>query len=138
MTVASADTPAEHAKAPTEHEGLSSWVEDWRQDHGASPSVTTVIVDAMARYLAHLRASGRSSRTLSGIRSDLNAAGHLVLMYDAPKNGPILEHFTLPPWKLEFKRKFSDSPARVARYRRSLEGFANHLKECGVLPRDGG
>ena len=128
MTVADADAPEEHAASPTEREGLSRWVEDWRQDHGSSPSVTTVIVDAMARYLAHLRASGRSYRTLSGIRSDLNAAGHLVLMYDAPKNGRILEHFTLPPWEFEFKRKFSDNPARVTRYRRSLKGFAKHLK----------
>ena len=26
----------------------------------------------------------------------------------------------LPPWALEFKRKFSDNPTRAARYRRGL------------------
>ena len=83
--------------SPAEKEGLDNWVEDWRQDHRASPRVTKVIADAMARYLAHLRSIGSSPRTMSGIRSDLNAAGHLVLMYDAPKGNRILEHFDGPP-----------------------------------------
>ena len=121
---------------PAEREGLTGWVEDWRQDHGANPRVAKVIIDAMARYLSHLRAQGSSPRTLSSIRSDLNAAGHLVLMYDAPKGDRILEHFFGPPWEFEFKRKFTDQPNLVARYRRSLEGFARFLKECGGLPKD--
>ena len=124
--------------SPAEREGLDGWVEDWRQDHGANPRVTKVIVDAMARYLAHLRSTGGSPRTLSGIRSDLNAAGHLVLMYDAPKGARVLECFDGPPWTFEFKRKFTDSPALVARYRRSLEGFARFLRERGELPKDDG
>lgn len=129
-----AEIREESEGSPAEREGLSGWVEDWRQDHKTSPRVAKVIVDAMARYLAHLRASGSSPRTLSAIASDLNAAGHLVLMYDAPKNSRILEHFDGPPWTYEFKRKFTDSPALVARYCRSLEGFARFLKEQGELP----
>ncbi len=128
----------ENDGSPAEREGLSGWVEDWRQDHSASPRVAKVIVDAMSRYLAHLRASGSSPRTLSGIRSDLNAAGHLVLMYDAPKGNRILEHFDGPPWTVEFERKFTDGPALVARYRRSLDGFARFLREQGELPNDDG
>lgn len=123
---------------PAEREGLSRWVDDWRQDHSASSRVTKVIVDAMARYLAHLRATGTSPRTLSGVCSDLNAAGHLVLTYDAPKGSRILEHFDGPPWTYEFERKFTDSPALVARYRRSLDGFARFLREQGELPNDDG
>ena len=57
-------------------------------------------------------------------------------MYDAPRGKRILEHFDGPPWKFEFERKFTDRPALVARYRRSLEGFAHFLKECGDLPKD--
>ena len=114
--------------SPAEREGLEGWVQDWRQDHGAMPRVTRVMVDAMARYLAHLRASGRSPRALSAVRSDLNAAAHLVLTYDAPKGGRVLTHFDHPPWEFEFRRKFSDSPTLVARYRRNLEGFARFLK----------
>ncbi len=126
----------ESEASPAEREGLDGCVDDWRQDHSASPRVTKVIVDAMARYLAHLRSGGSSPRTLSGIRSDLNAAGYLVLMYDAPKGTRILECFDGPPWEFEFKRKFTDSPALVARYRRSIEGFARFLRECGELPQD--
>lgn len=122
--------------SPAEREGLAGWEDDWRQDHGASSRVSRVIIDAMARYLAHLRARGTSSRTMSAVRSDLNAAGHLVLMYDAPRGKRILEHFDGPPWEFEFKRKFTDSPALADRYGRSLEGFAGFLKECGDLPKD--
>jgi hypothetical protein len=126
----------ESEATPTEREGLSGWVEDWRQDHSASPRVSTVIVDAMARYLEHLRTSGTSPRSISGIRMDLNAAGHLELMYDAPRGKRILEHFAWPPWELEYRHKFNDAPNLVARYRRSLEGFARFLKESGDVPKD--
>ena len=129
---------AESDGTPAEREGLAGWVEDWRQDHSASPRVTKVIIDVMARYLAHLRATGTSPRTLSGVCSDLNAAGHLVLMYDAPKDSRIIEHFDEPPWTFEFERKFTDSPALVARYRRSLDGFGRFLRESGELPNDDG
>jgi len=131
-----AEIHEEHGASPAEREGLDGWVDDWREDHSAAPCVTKVIVDAMARYLAHLRAQGSSPRTLSGIRSDLNAAGHLVLIYDDPKGNRILTNFDGPPWEFEFKRKFTDSTALVERYRRSLEGFAHFLRERGELPKD--
>ena len=133
-----AEIREESEASPAEREGLDGWVEDWRQDHSTSTRVASVMVDAMARYLAHLRASGSSSRALSAVRSDLNAAGHLVLMYDAPKGNRILAHFDGPPWEIEFKRKFTDSPALVARYRRSLEGFARFLRKSGEVPKDDG
>ncbi len=40
-------------------------------------------------------------------------------------------HFDGPPWGAEFRRKFTDRPALVARYRRSLDGFARFLEEAG-------
>jgi ATPase family associated with various cellular activities (AAA) len=48
-----AEIREENNAPPAEREGLAGWVEDWHQRHGASPLVTEVIVDAMARPLAH-------------------------------------------------------------------------------------
>jgi hypothetical protein len=90
----------------------------------------------MARYTLHLKSQGASSRKLSGVYDDLNAAGMLVMMYDAPtgKNAErILSHFGAPPWDLEFERKFSDSSSAIARYERNLEGFARFLQQSGLL-----
>ncbi len=115
--------------SPADREGIAGWVEDFRQDHAAGGRAALVMVEGMARYLAHLRAAGRSPRALSAVRSDLNAAGHLVLMYDAPTVNRVLCHFDEPPWVFEFKRKFSESPTLVSRYRESLQGFAQFLRE---------
>jgi len=133
-----AEIREENHAPPAEREGLTGWVEDWHQQHGASPRMTKVIVDAMARYLAHLRTTGTSPRTLAGVGSDLNAAGHLVLMYGTLKNNRILEHFEGPPHRFEFKRKFTDRPALVARYRRNLDGFARFLRAGGELSNEDG
>lgn len=126
----------ESQQSPADRLGLTRWVESWGKDHDTSERVTKIIVEAMARYLEHLHSTGVSPRTISGVRSDLDAAGHLVLMYDAPKGKRILEHFGRPPWVFEFERKFTDRPNLVERYRRSLEGFAHFLKESGDLPGD--
>jgi len=136
-----ADIREEQGLSPAEREGLSCWIEDWRVDHDASPEVSAVIVEAMARHLAARRASGASPRTLAPLRSDLNAAGHLVLMYDEPKRRAsrysILRCFDSPPWEISFARKFDDSPRAVARYERNLEGFAQFLRDSGELkPED--
>jgi hypothetical protein len=88
-------------------------------------------LDMQARYLLHLRSEGKSQRTLSRVYSDLEAAGMLVIMYDYPKGkkkAEILELFSDPPWTIEFRRKFSDSPNTIARYERNLKGFAHFLK----------
>jgi hypothetical protein len=60
----------------------------------------------------------------------------LVMMYDAPKNEEVLRHFYYPPWDFELKRKFTDSPSLVARYKKSLEGFSRFLQREGLLPSD--
>ena len=131
-----AEIREEHTAPPAEREGLAGWVKEWQHQHGARPRVTKVIVDAMARLLAHLRATGTSPRTLTGVCSDLNAAGHLVLIYGSLEDNRILEHFAEPPYCFEFKRKFTDRPALVARYRRNLDGFARFLREHGELPSE--
>lgn len=131
-----AEIREENNAPPAEREGLASWVEDWHQQYGVSPRVTKVIVDAMARHLAHLRVTGTSPRTLTGVCSDLNTAGHLVLMYGTIKNHRIMEHFAEPPYCFELERKFTDRPPLVARYRRNLDGFARFLKERGELSNE--
>jgi hypothetical protein len=128
-----------HSKPPAVREGLVSWVKDWQQDFNANRQAAEIIVDAMARYTLHLKSQGASSRKLSGVYDDLNAAGMLVMMYDAPEGKDaerILSRFDVPPWDLEFERKFSDSTSALARYERSLEGFARFLRQSGLLPKE--
>ena len=121
----------ESLESPIIRAGLNDWVDEWRQSYDISKNTTNIIVDAMARYLLHLRSEGKSPRTLSGVYSDLEAAGMLVIMYDYPKGkkaAEVLDLFSDPPWTIEFERKFSDSPSAIARYERNLKGFAHFLK----------
>jgi DNA polymerase III delta prime subunit len=116
---------------PMVRAGLSDWVEDWYEDYDVSKDIINIVVDAMARYILYLQSEGKSPRILSGVYSDLQAAGMLVMSYDYPQEGTaseILDLFSFPPWTIEFKRKFSDSSNAIARYERNLEGFANFLK----------
>ena len=121
----------ESVESPIVRSGLSDWVDEWHQDYGIDKHVANIIVETMARYLFHLRSEGKSHRTLSGVYSDLQAAGILVIMYDYPKGknkAEILDLFSDPPWTMEFTRKFSDSPGAIARYEHNLKGFARFLK----------
>lgn len=121
----------ESTESPVIRAGLSDWAEDWQQSYDIEKDIVEIIVDAMARYVLHLRSEGKSQRTLSGVYSDLQAAGLLVLMYDYPKRKKkpeILDLFSGPPWPIEFRRKFSDSPNAIARYERNLKSFARFLK----------
>ncbi len=126
-----ADIREEALEPPVVRAGLSDWVNDWYEDYDISKDIIKIIVDAMARYILYLRSKGKSPRTLSGVYSDLQAAGMLVMSYDDPEEGTaseILDLFSSPPWTIEFKRKFSDSPNAMARYERNLEGFADFLE----------
>jgi len=121
----------ESTGTPISRAGLDDWVDEWHESYNISKKIANIIVDAMARYILHLRAEGKSPRALSGVYSDLQAAGMLVIGYDYPirKKAPeLLNLFSEPPWTLEFKRKFSDSPNLVARYKQNLNDFARFLK----------
>jgi hypothetical protein len=126
----------QHSKPPAIREGLITWAREWQQDFSANRSAVEIIVDAMARYTLHLKSQGVSPRKLSEVYADLNAAGMLVMMYDAPKGKNaerILSRFDGPPWILEFERKFSDSSSAITRYERNLEGFGRFLQQSGLL-----
>ena len=102
----------------------------------AYPLATETILDAMARFLIHLRDRGVSPRTLSGIAHDLNAAGLLIMMYEPPRRRQrrnVLESFSMPPYEFEFSLKFSDAPTATNRYRRSLERFAQFLADSELI-----
>jgi hypothetical protein len=129
----------QYAKPPALREGLMSWAKEWQGDFSANRLATETVVDAMARYTLHLRSQGASSRKLSEVYDDLNAAGMLVMMYDAPKGKDaerILRRFDGPPCTFEFRRKFSDSSNAIARYERNLEGFGRFLRKSGLLRYD--
>jgi len=129
----------ESSEPPAVREGLRGWVNAWQDDFGAHKKAAEIIVDAMARYTIYLKSQGASPHKMSGVYNDLNAAGILVMTYDAPKSRSaetILRHFSYPPWDVEFKRKFSDSPNAIARYQKSLEGFSCFLQESGMLPKN--
>jgi hypothetical protein len=118
-------------ESPIIRAGVGDWVDDWRKSFHIDKKVANIIVNAMARYLMHLRSEGTSPRALSGVYSDLEAAGMLVIMYDYPKGkkeAEILDLFYDPPRTTQFKRKFSDSPNAIARYERNLKGFARFLE----------
>ena len=125
------DIRQEALEPPMVRAGLSDWVDDWYEDYDVRKDIINIVVDAMARYILYLQSEGKSPRTLSGVYSDLQASGMLVMSYDYPEEGTtseILDLFSFPPWTIEFKRKFSNSPNAIARYERNLEGFANFLK----------
>jgi hypothetical protein len=121
---------------PAEREGLNFWIKKWKGDADANPKAAQVLVDAMARYILHLKEKGISPRTLSGLYSDFDAAGMLVFMYYAPKVRDVLACFGSAPCTFEFERKFTDSPRLIARYERNLEGFSLFLRQSGLIPDD--
>lgn len=112
---------------------LANWAKAWRDDQSADAKAAKILADAMGRYLAELETKGRSPRALSGIESDLQAAGMLVFDYEAPKGKRVLDSFESVPCESEYRRKFSDSPNATARYRRSVEGFSRFLLEAGLV-----
>lgn len=129
----------QHSKPPAVREGLITWVKDWQQDFGANRPAAEIVVDAMAQYTLHLKSQGASPRRLSEVYDDLNSAGMLVMMYDAPKGKNaerILELFAGPPWIFAFERKFTDSSSAIARYERNLEGFGRFLQQSGLLRKE--
>jgi hypothetical protein len=129
----------ESSEPPAIREGLMGWVKDWQYDCNANKQAAEIIVDAMARYTLYLKSQGAPSRKMSAVYDDLNAAGMLIMMYDAPKGRnakKVLGNFYDPPWRYEFSRKFSDSPNAVTRYKRNLKGFSRFLQEMGMLPKE--
>ena len=70
---------------------------------------------------------------MSGVRGDLNAAGFLVMCCDAPKGKAVLDSFDSGPAEYEFRRKISDSPHALARFRSTWLNFGKFLRDSGLL-----
>lgn len=114
-------------------ETLRRWFEDvLRADApGSASNAVRALADAMARYMLSREQAGASPRALAALRSHLQAAGILVLMYDGSRGARVLDKFrSAAPYTYEFARKFTDSPPLVTRYARSLAGFARFLAEA--------
>ncbi len=118
---------------PAEREQMLGWGRDWRHDLQANAKACEILVDAMARFTTHLKARGTSPRTMSGVYGDLNAAGFLVLGCDDPKGKDVLESLGGEPPEYDFRRKFSDSPRALARFRSTWEDFGRFLRDSGML-----
>jgi len=124
--------------SPAEREGLLGWCGDWREDFDADARACEILVDAMARFTTHLKARGASPRTMSGVYGDLNAAGSLVMCYDAPKGKDVLNSFGSGPSEYEFRRRISDSPRALARFRSTWEAFGTFLGDSSTIDDSSG
>ncbi len=119
--------------SPAEQEGLLRWSDNWRDDFTADEQACQILVDAMARFTMHLKARGASPRTMSGVHGDLNAAGYLVMCYDAPKGKDVLDSFGTGASEYEFRMKISDSPRAWARFESTWKAFGTYLRDSGML-----
>ena len=123
------------AEPPIIQVGISDWVDDWSGDYSISTDVTYMIVDAMARYILHLRAQGKSSRIISEVLNDLQIAGLFLVKYETPKKAKrfdLSKLFAFPPNTTDFKRAFIDSDIALDRYQSNLTGFADFLNKRGT------
>ncbi len=110
--------------------GLAHWMDEWSRSYLANKNITYSIVDAMARYIMHLRAEGKSSRKISEVLHDLQIAGILVLEHNAPgkkKHFSLLDLFATPN-SLDFMIEFTYSPSALERYESNLRGFVDFLE----------
>jgi len=124
--------------SPAEREGMLGWCGNWRDDFNADARACEILVDAMARFTMHLKARGTSPRTMSGMYGDLNAAGFLVMCCHAPKGKDVLDSFGSGPSEHEFRRKISDSPRALTRFRSTCDAFGRFLRDSGMLDDGGG
>jgi hypothetical protein len=75
---------------------------------------------------------------MSGVYGDLNAAGFLVMCCNAPKGKDVLDAFASAPSEYEFRRKLSDSPRALTRFRATWDAFGTFLRDSGMLDGGGG
>jgi len=127
------DLRAPETRSPAEREGLLDSASYWAKDYGVDAKACEMLVDAMASYALHLRAKGASPRKLAAVHGDLDAAGLLVMRCEPPKARNVLASFSSVPCTYEYRRMISDSPAAMARYRRTLEGFAAFLRDAELI-----
>ncbi|MHB8876385.1 MAG: hypothetical protein ACYC8T_22050 [Myxococcaceae bacterium] len=91
-----------------------------------------MLVDAMARFMMHLKAQGASPRTVAGVRGDLNTGGFLIMCCDAPKGRAVLDSIDTGPSEYEFRGKISDSPRALALLRSTWGAFGTFLRDSGM------
>ncbi len=123
----------QEARSPAEAVGIDDWGDYWHDGLGGNAKACAIVVDAMARFVIHLKERGTSPRMISGMLSDLNMAGMLVVMYEAPKPNKALACFDGDAPEFEYRRKFSDSPRALARFASTWKAFSTWLRSNGEL-----
>jgi hypothetical protein len=123
--------------SPAKREGMLGWCDNWQDDFNADAKACEILVDAMARFMMHLKARGTSPRSMSAIREELNAAGFLVMCCDAPKGKSVLRAIDYGPSHCEYRRKFSDSPRAWVRFHSTWKAFSTFLRESGLVEGSG-
>ena len=121
------------ARSPAEVVGIDDWGDYWHDGLGGNAEACAILVDAMARFVIHLKERGKSPRMISGMLGDLNAAGILVVMYEDPQPDNALACFDTDAPEFEFCRKFSDSPRATARFDSTWKAFRTWLRSTGEL-----
>lgn len=127
------DLRAEKELSPAEREGLLGWAKYWSGHLHGDKKACDLLVDSMARFAMHLKAQGASPRKMSGIYDDLNSAGLLLVYCEAPKGKNVLKAFESSPPEYEFRRKISESPRAMARFRSTWEAFGAFLRDSGLV-----
>ncbi len=123
-------------QSPVQQAGMQHWAEDWQREPHVDRVAAETLVDAMARYVLELKAQGASPRSLNAVYDDLANMAYLIFGYDTPRGRKVLQAVCQGPWLYEFRRKCSDSPALVARYRRTTGDFARFLVRVGLSEPD--
>lgn len=116
-----------HDATPAQRAGIDHWVDPLCSETSADPEAVAAAVDAMGRYLMHRTAQGASSRKLRELHGDLQVGALLVLGYEAPSAGEVLDRSLWAPDLYLFRRKVLDTPNAVDRYARTMRGFADFL-----------
>jgi hypothetical protein len=90
----------------------------------------------MARYVLERKAEGASVRTLNGVYDDLGAMAYLLFNYERPRGRRVFDLVYEGLSAFDYRRKFSDSPGVVARYKRTTRDFTRFLIRAGLKERD--
>ena len=125
------DLRTQDEASPAAREGMLGWCDNWRDDYNADAKACEILVDAMARFMMHLKARGASPRSISGVRLELNAAGCLIMRCDAPNGEDVLRAIRGGPSEYEYRRKFSDSPGAWVRFHSTWQSFSTFLRDSG-------
>jgi len=123
------------ARTQVEQAGLQHWAKGWQDEYRADRVAAELLAEAMARYVLERKAEGASVRTLNGVYDDLSAMAYLLFNYERPRGRRVFDLVYEGLSAFDYRRKFSDSPGVVARYKRTTRDFTRFLIRAGLKQR---